>query len=170
MVTTAVKNHPSNRASFDCTARTQRSMSSYTPVSLPGGTDKTWRECDTIPPSVTLGEGEGALSRSSKNHTDWLRGQLQALACNAVSQQLLTHVPTAAPRPSIENSTAEQLSSRELAVLRLIAQGCSNQEISEQLFISLHTVKTHASHINSKLGVERRTQAVARAKELGLLY
>ncbi|MEV4602840.1 hypothetical protein AB0K15_36275 [Amycolatopsis sp. NPDC049253] len=47
-------------------------MSSYTPVSLPGGTDKTWRECDTIPPSVTLGEGEGALSRSSKNHTDWL--------------------------------------------------------------------------------------------------
>lgn len=105
-----------------------------------------------------------------KNHTDWLRGQLQALACNAVSQQLLTHVPTAAPRPSIENSTADQLSSRELAVLRLIAQGCSNQEISEQLFISLHTVKTHASHINSKLGVERRTQAVARAKELGLLY
>ena len=37
------------------------------------------------------------------------------------------------------------------------------------LFISLHTVKTHASHINSKLGVERRTQAVARAKALGLL-
>lgn len=104
-----------------------------------------------------------------KNHTEWLRGQLQALACNAVSQQLLTHVPTAAPRPSVENSATEQLSSRELAVLRLIAQGCSNQEISEQLFISLHTVKTHASHINSKLGVERRTQAVARAKALGLL-
>jgi len=54
-------------------------------------------------------------------------------------------------------------------VLELIAQGCSNQEISERLFISLHTVKTHASHINSKLGVERRTQAVARAKALGLL-
>ncbi|MCI9878065.1 MULTISPECIES: LuxR C-terminal-related transcriptional regulator [Pseudomonas] len=104
-----------------------------------------------------------------KNQTDWMRGQLQTLTCNAVSQQLLTHFPTAAPRPSVENSTTEQLSSRELAVLRLIAQGCSNQEISEQLFISLHTVKTHASHINSKLGVERRTQAVARAKALGLL-
>lgn len=104
-----------------------------------------------------------------KSHTDWMRGQLQAFSCNAVSQQLLTHFPTAAPRPSVENSTTEQLSSRELAVLRLIAQGCSNQEISEQLFISLHTVKTHASHINSKLGVERRTQAVARAKALGLL-
>ncbi|MEV0070509.1 hypothetical protein [Amycolatopsis sp. NPDC050768] len=36
-------------------------MSSYTPASLPGGTDKTWRECDTTPPSVTLGEGGGAL-------------------------------------------------------------------------------------------------------------
>jgi len=53
--------------------------------------------------------------------------------------------------------------------LELIAQGCSNQQISERLFISLHTVKTHARHINSKLGVERRTQAVARAKSLGLL-
>ncbi|MBV4470609.1 LuxR C-terminal-related transcriptional regulator [Pseudomonas siliginis] len=104
-----------------------------------------------------------------KSHADWLRGQLQALTCNAVGQQLLTHFPTAAPRPTVESSATEQLSSRELAVLRLIAQGCSNQEISEQLFISLHTVKTHASHINSKLGVERRTQAVARAKALGLL-
>jgi LuxR family maltose regulon positive regulatory protein len=46
----------------------------------------------------------------------------------------------------------EALSARELAVLELIAQGCSNQQISERLFISLHTVKTHASHINSKLG------------------
>jgi len=61
------------------------------------------------------------------------------------------------------------LSARELAVLRLIAQGCSNQEVAEQLFISLHTVKTHARRINGKLGVARRTQAVARAKGLGLL-
>jgi len=104
-----------------------------------------------------------------KTHADWLRGQLQAHAGSAVSQQLLTHFPTQAARPAVENTATEQLSSRELAVLRLIAQGCSNQEISEQLFISLHTVKTHASHINSKLGVERRTQAVARAKALGLL-
>src|SRR3546814_1381340 len=44
------------------------------------------------------------------------------------------------------------LSNRELTVLRLIAQGCSNQEIAEQLFISLHTVKTHARRINTKLG------------------
>ena len=44
---------------------------------------------------------------------------------------------------------------RFISVLnKLIAQGCSNQEISNQLFISLHTVKTHASHINSKLGAD----------------
>ncbi|WP_339538785.1 LuxR C-terminal-related transcriptional regulator [Pseudomonas sp. RA_15y_Pfl2_54] len=103
-----------------------------------------------------------------KEHADWLRGHLQASA-TLPGQQLLEHFPPVAARPVAESGVAEQLSSRELAVLRLIAQGCSNQQISEQLFISLHTVKTHASHINSKLGVERRTQAVARAKELGLM-
>jgi LuxR family maltose regulon positive regulatory protein len=103
-------------------------------------------------------------------HPDWLRGQLLLCAPTMVSQNLTEKLPVMAARPALEASPGtEQLSARELAVLRLIAQGCSNQEISDQLFISLHTVKTHASHINSKLGVERRTQAVARAKELGLL-
>jgi LuxR family transcriptional regulator, maltose regulon positive regulatory protein len=64
---------------------------------------------------------------------------------------------------------ASPLSCRELEVLGLIAQGNSNQQIAEQLFISLHTVKTHARRIHSKLGVERRTQAVATAKKLGLI-
>ncbi len=103
-----------------------------------------------------------------REYPDWLRSQLHASPALA-GQPLLAHFPLVATRPVVESTAAEQLSSRELAVLRLIAQGCSNQEISEQLFISLHTVKTHASHINSKLGVERRTQAVARAKELGVL-
>ena len=103
-------------------------------------------------------------------HSDWLRGQLQLGIQTPVSQNLMEQLPVAVLRPALELSPGtESLSTRELAVLRLIAQGCSNQEISDQLFISLHTVKTHASHINSKLGVERRTQAVARAKELGVL-
>jgi LuxR family maltose regulon positive regulatory protein len=110
------------------------------------------------------------FDRLLAEHADWLRGQLQLCAPTAVSQSLLEKLPVMASRSVVESSpVAEQLSTRELAVLRLIALGCSNQEISEQLFISLHTVKTHASHINSKLGVERRTQAVARAKELGVL-
>jgi ATP/maltotriose-dependent transcriptional regulator MalT len=72
--------------------------------------------------------------------------------------------------PIAEHEPGEALlSARELAVLRLIAQGCSNQEVAEQLFISLHTVKTHARRINGKLGVSRRTQAVAQAKARGLL-
>lgn len=83
--------------------------------------------------------------------------------------QRLSATGKASVQPEPEG-LVEKLSSRELAVLQLIARGCSNQEISEQLFISLHTVKTHARHINSKLGVERRTQAVARAKGLGLLH
>ncbi|WP_277760627.1 LuxR C-terminal-related transcriptional regulator [Pseudomonas sp. A34-9] len=61
------------------------------------------------------------------------------------------------------------LSRRELEVLQLIAQGASNKQIAEQLYISLHTVKTHARRINGKLGVERRTQAVAKAKLMGSL-
>lgn len=61
------------------------------------------------------------------------------------------------------------LSHRELEVLELIAQGHSNQQIAERLFISLHTVKTHARRIHSKLGVQRRTQAVAKAKVMGVM-
>ncbi len=62
-----------------------------------------------------------------------------------------------------------QLSEREHDVLRKIAEGLSNQEIATQLFISLHTVKSHARKINAKLGVKNRTQAIHKAKELLLL-
>jgi ATP/maltotriose-dependent transcriptional regulator MalT len=61
------------------------------------------------------------------------------------------------------------LSQREIQVLRLVAHGNSNQQIADLLFISLHTVKTHARRINGKLNVERRTQAVAKAKALGIV-
>ncbi len=68
------------------------------------------------------------------------------------------------PQPLIE-----PLSRRELEVLRLIAQGLSNQEISERLVVALETVKGHNKQIFAKLQVQRRTEAVARARELGLL-
>jgi len=63
----------------------------------------------------------------------------------------------------------DPLSQRELEVLRLIAQGLSNREISERLFLALITVKGHNQRIFGKLQVQRRTEAVARARELGLL-
>ncbi len=112
----------------------------------------------------------GALQpfqRLLDGYPDWMREQLGKDPQGPLHQSLLALLP-AVVAPDVMTSH-ETLSTRELAVLQLIAQGCSNQEISNQLFISLHTVKTHASHINSKLGVERRTQAVARAKAMGLL-
>jgi ATP/maltotriose-dependent transcriptional regulator MalT len=72
------------------------------------------------------------------------------------------------PQPAIQ-PLLEPLSQRELEVLHLIAQGLSNQEISERLFLALDTVKGHNRKIFGKLQVERRTEAVARARELGLL-
>ena len=63
----------------------------------------------------------------------------------------------------------EPLSERELEVLRLIAQGLSNHEISQRLFLALSTIKGHNRLIFNKLQVQRRTEAVARARELGLL-
>jgi LuxR family maltose regulon positive regulatory protein len=63
----------------------------------------------------------------------------------------------------------EPLSQRELEVLQLIAQGFSNDEIGKRLFLALDTVKGHNRKIFDKLQVQRRTEAVARARELGLL-
>jgi LuxR family maltose regulon positive regulatory protein len=72
------------------------------------------------------------------------------------------------PRPPAQ-PLLEPLSPRELEVLHLMAQGLSNQEMSERLFLALDTVKGHNRKIFGKLQVQRRTEAVARARELGLL-
>jgi LuxR family maltose regulon positive regulatory protein len=61
------------------------------------------------------------------------------------------------------------LTSRELEVLGLLAAGRSNPAIAEELVITLDTVKRHVTHILDKLGAANRTQAVTRARELGLL-
>ncbi|MDH5718339.1 MAG: LuxR C-terminal-related transcriptional regulator [Spirochaetia bacterium] len=68
-----------------------------------------------------------------------------------------------------EQPLIDPLSQRELEILKLIADGLSNRKISEQLFLELSTIKSHNQNIFGKLGVERRTEAVARARELGLI-
>ena len=73
-----------------------------------------------------------------------------------------------ADRPAAQQMIAP-LSPRELEVLQLITEGLSNREISERLFLALDTVKGHNQKIFGKLQVQRRTEAVARARELGLL-
>lgn len=61
------------------------------------------------------------------------------------------------------------LSERELEVLELLAQGLSNQEIADQLHLSMNTIKTHCARLYSKLDVSRRTQAIQAGQQLGLL-
>ena len=63
----------------------------------------------------------------------------------------------------------DRISPREREVLHLLAQGCSNQEIAEDLVVTVETVKRHVSSLLSKLGVDNRTQAAMRARSLGLL-
>lgn len=61
------------------------------------------------------------------------------------------------------------ISKREHEVLELMATGLSNQEIADKLFVSLNTIKTHLSNLFIKLDVKRRTQAIQKAKEIGLI-
>lgn len=61
------------------------------------------------------------------------------------------------------------ISKRELQVLQLMAQGLSNQEIAQRLFLSLSTIKTHGNNLFEKLEVKRRTQAVDKARKLGII-
>lgn len=62
-----------------------------------------------------------------------------------------------------------EISKRELEVLQLMSKGLSNQEIAEQLFVSLNTIKTHVSKLFEKLDVKRRTQAIEKAKRLNII-
>lgn len=61
------------------------------------------------------------------------------------------------------------LSAREMEVLTLMADGLSNQQIADKLFVSLNTIKTHSSNVFIKLDVQRRTQAVEKARKSGLI-
>ncbi|MGJ5818373.1 response regulator transcription factor [Paludibaculum fermentans] len=83
-------------------------------------------------------------------------------------------VPVEAPSlepfaPNVAQQQTLGITARELEILNLIARGLSNREIAEQLFVSESTVKTHCARAFDKLGAARRTQAVQRGKELGLL-
>jgi NarL family two-component system response regulator LiaR len=80
-------------------------------------------------------------------------------------------VPAASTPFTADNTARERLgiTRRELEILELVARGLSNREIGETLFVSENTVKTHCSRAFDKLGARRRTEAVQRSKELGLL-
>jgi LuxR family maltose regulon positive regulatory protein len=89
------------------------------------------------------------------------------------ARRLLAAFPVAAsqisPRPAAGAELLEPLSDRELEVLRLIAEGHTNREIASRLYLSLNTIKAHTRNIYGKLDAHSRTQAVARARALGVL-
>ena len=89
-----------------------------------------------------------------------------------VVKEVLVPAGTPALEPPAPNTSRQQIlgiTARELEILTLIARGFSNREIATQLFVSENTVKTHCARTFDKLGAVRRTQAVQRGKELGLL-
>ena len=114
-----------------------------------------------------LDEGEnmrGLLREASAHeimpdYTDKLLAAFEAEKHKSEDNPDLPHV----------QSLIEPLSQRELEVLQLIAEGLSNQEICERLFLALDTVKGHNRRIFNKLQVQRRTEAIARAREMGLI-
>mgnify|MGYP002348532040 FL=1 len=112
------------------------------------------------PARIYLSAGEAACSL--------LREALQrGVQQEHVAKLLAAFSPQA--QPTVVPGLAEALSEREIEVLRLMAQGLKNQQIAEQLVVSLNTVRYHSKNIFGKLGVENRTAAVRCARELGLL-
>ncbi len=89
----------------------------------------------------------------------WMQGRVETVVTPAPA----TEVTDLAPYTNWE------ISDREYQVLQLMADGLSNQEIADRLFISINTVKTHVSSLYVKLDVKRRTQALQKAKELHIL-
>jgi len=92
-----------------------------------------------------------------------------ALLAPAVTRRLIGEFARLRPRPATRPERLEELTTREVEVLRLVAEGLSNSEIAERLVVSEETVKTHVSRVLMKLGLRDRTQAVVTAYESGLV-
>jgi NarL family two-component system response regulator LiaR len=100
----------------------------------------------------------------------WLGLKLTRKQETIVVKEVPVPVPLAEPFCPNETKREElAITPREMETLELIAQGMSNREIAEKLFVSENTVKTHSSRVFDKLGARRRTQAVQLGKEFGLL-
>jgi ATP/maltotriose-dependent transcriptional regulator MalT len=101
--------------------------------------------------------------------TIWEHGT--SLDLELTHQQLLAELESVQtiPDTGAHQAIPDSLSPRELEVLVLIAEGLTNQELADQLYIGISTVKKHINHIFSKLDVKHRAEAVAHARELKIL-
>jgi LuxR family maltose regulon positive regulatory protein len=89
--------------------------------------------------------------------------------CQKLLDEFSKEIPITFNHLEKYENLVEPLTERELEVLQRIAHGCSNQEIAQELIISLYTVKSHARNIFGKLGVKNRTEAVSKARLYRLL-
>jgi ATP/maltotriose-dependent transcriptional regulator MalT len=108
----------------------------------------------------------------NRNHATVTEMQLTSVIVDfdAIADSLLDELLNSEDQAtSVEEALSEPLSERELLILRLVAEGCSNREIAEQLVFSVATVKWYLTNLFIKLAVQSRTQAVARARQLNLL-
>jgi len=94
----------------------------------------------------------------------------EALLAPAVTRRLISEFTRLRPRPdALPAGALATLTPRETQVLRLVAEGLSNPEVAARLIVTEETVKTHVSHVLTKLGLRDRTQAVVTAYETGLV-
>ena len=122
---------------------------------------------------VTMAGFYRALGEESKAEELRARGEALCKTISYDAQASLRIYAGAPPKAEEESAPAlpigGKLSQREAEILRLLGQGLSNGDIAKALFISTNTTQWHLSHLYQKLGVKSRTQAAARARELGLL-
>jgi LuxR family maltose regulon positive regulatory protein len=120
------------------------------------------------PLGVLLGRLVAAQRAEQGPARDVPLGYLGRLA-RSFDQNTAVTQPNAARSTPVAPGLVEPLSQREMEVLRLLAAGKPNQQIARELVVSLHTVKKHVTHVLEKLGAANRTEATARARELGLI-
>jgi NarL family two-component system response regulator LiaR len=99
----------------------------------------------------------------------WLALKLARPKVQTIVVEKEVAAPVGTPGPETAVLARLGLSAREVEVLGLMAEGLSNQEIADRLFVSLNTIKTHCSRIFEKLDVRRRTQAIEKAKRLNII-
>jgi LuxR family maltose regulon positive regulatory protein len=125
------------------------------------------RFVDEGPPMATLLAAIRSAQRGAdRSESPGISPESVQQLLDALGRKAADQEPAAGPGPS---PLVEPLTSREEEVLRLMAAGLSNREIAEELIVAVGTVKAHLHHIYGKLGVGRRTEAAARARELQLL-
>jgi LuxR family maltose regulon positive regulatory protein len=126
---------------------------------------------DPLKRALTLAQPEGYV-RIFVDEGEPMQGLLRHAVAAGMSSAYVGRLLSAFDEPTqkaLAAGLAEPLTARELEVMRLVAVGMRNQEIADQLVISLPTVKRHIANAYGKLGVGHRTEAVARANGLGLL-